>query len=329
MTTPAGQFTGTQATPPVPAPAEAVLTEARPRQASDPPDSVVVVLAQLAPRLGDVATNLERHLAILGEAQRGGGHLVVFPELSLTGYFLKDLVPDVALRLTSAELATLADACRGIDAVVGCVLETEDARFHNVAIYLSGGRIQHIHRKVYLPTYGLFDELRYLAPGDRFRTFSAPLAAAHVRRAWSAGILICEDMWHPSATAILARQGLEVLFCPSSSPGRGIGEGVALGTSRSYDHMTRTYAQLFTTFVVYVNRVGFEDGVGFWGGSRIIGPDGSVLGEAGGSDEALIWQRVDLGALRRVRLAYPLLRDERHDINDDESDRLRRRRLSD
>ena len=219
MTTPAGQFTGTQATPPVPAPAEAVLTEARPRQASDPPDSVVVVLAQLAPRLGDVATNLEQHLAILGEAQRGGGHLVVFPELSLTGYFLKDLVPDVALRLSSAELATLADACKGIDAVVGCVLETEDARFHNVAIYLSGGRIQHIHRKVYLPTYGLFDELRYLAPGDGFRTFSAPLAAAHVRRAWSAGILICEDMWHPSATAILARQGLEVLFCPSSSPG--------------------------------------------------------------------------------------------------------------
>jgi predicted amidohydrolase len=128
---------------------------------------------------------------------------------------------------------------------------------------------------------------------------------------------------------LLARQGLEVLLCPSSSPGRGIIEGAALGTARSYEHMTSTYAQLFTTYVIYVNRVGFEDGVGFWGGSRVLSPDGSVVGDTGGGEEQLIWHRIDLGALRRVRLAYPLLRDERHDINDDESDRLRRRRLSD
>jgi predicted amidohydrolase len=325
VTTPAGPFAGTETRPPT----SAAFVETRDARIGAAPDSVVVVLAQLAPRLGDVATNLERHLAVIAEAQRGGGHLVVFPELSLTGYFLKDLVPDVALRLDAPEVAALAGACREIDAVVGCVLETEDARFHNVGLYLSGGRVQHIHKKVYLPTYGLFDELRYLAPGDRFRTFSAPVAAARPRRAWSAGILICEDMWHPSAASILARQGLDVMFCPSSSPGRGIGEGVALGTSRSYDHMTRTYAQLFTAYVVYVNRVGFEDGVGFWGGSRILNPDGSVLGDPAGGDEELVWQSIDLGTLRRARLAYPLLRDERHDINDDESYRLRRRRLSD
>ncbi len=100
------------------------------------PGDVAVVLAQIAPRLGDVAANLERHLAIIDDARRGGGHLVVFPELSLTGYFLKDLVPDVALRGDAPELEALAAACTGIDAVVGCVLESDDARFHNAAVYL-------------------------------------------------------------------------------------------------------------------------------------------------------------------------------------------------
>ena len=299
------------------------------RPVEDAPESVVVALVQLAPRLGDVAFNLQRHLAVLDEARRGGAHLVVFPELSLTGYFLQDLVPDVALHLDSEPLAALAAACQRVDAVVGCVLETPDVRFHNAAVYLSGGAVHHVHHKVYLPTYGLFDELRYLAPGDRFRAFSAPLQGAAPPRPWSAGMLICEDMWHPTAPALLARQGVDVLLCPSSSPGRGVVQGAALGTALSYDHMTRTYAQLFTAYVVYCNRVGYEDGIAFWGGSRVVGPDGAVIGEPAGSDETIVWHRVDLGTLRRVRLAYPLLRDERHSLNDDESDRLRCRRAVD
>ena len=300
------------------------------REAVEPQDGdIVVVCAQIAPRLGDVAANLERHLAIIDDVRRGGGHPEVFPELSLTGYFLKDLVPDVALRGDAPELAALAAACTGIDALVGCVLESEDSRFHNAAVYLSGGRAVHVHRKCYLPTYGLFDEQRYLAAGDRLRVFEAPLGAAHPRRPWRAGTLVCEDMWHPSAPALLARQGLDVFLCPSSSPGRGIVHGAALGTALSYDHMTRTYAQLFTSYVVYCNRVGFEDGVGFWGGSRVISPEGTPLAEPPGAEETLMWHRLDLGTLRRVRIAYPLLRDERPDLTDNESDRLRRRRTLD
>ena len=294
-------------------------------QASD----IVVVLAQIAPRLGDVAANLERHLAIIDDVRRDGGHLVVFPELSLTGYFLKDLVPDVALRGDAAELEALAAACTGVDAVVGCVLESEEARFHNAAVYLAGGRAVHVHRKCYLPTYGLFDEQRYLAAGDRLRAFEAPLAAAGQRRPWRAGALICEDMWHPSAAALLARQAVDMLICPSASPGRGIVQGAALGTALSYDSMTRTYAQLFTAYLVYCNRVGFEDGVGFWGGSRIVGPQGAPIVDPAGSEETLMWHRLDLDTLRRVRIAYPLLRDERHELTDNESDRLRRRRTLD
>jgi predicted amidohydrolase len=142
-------------------------------------------------------------------------------------------------------------------------------------------------------------------------------------------VLICEDMWHPGAAALLARQGVDLFLCPSASPGRGILHGAALGTALSYDSMTRTYAQLLTSYVVYSNRVGFEDGVGFWGGSRVVGPEGAPLAEPPGYEETLMWHRLDLGTLRRVRIAYPLLRDERHDLNDNESDRLRRRRTLD
>lgn len=290
---------------------------------------VLVALAQIAPRLGDVAANLDRHLELIDRAATGGGALVVFPELSLTGYLLKDLVPDVALSEQADELCRLAEASRRIDVVAGCVLESDDARFYNASIYLSGGRVQHIHRKVYLPTYGLFDEARYMAEGNGFRAFSAPLAGAAPPRPWRAGILICEDMWHPTAAGLLAREGVEVFICPSASPGRGVVHGHALGTERSYDAMTRTYAQLFTSYVIYCNRVGFEDGVNFWGGSRTVGPDGRLLDEPAGRDECLLMHRIDLAAVRRARIANPLLRDERHDINDAETERLRGRRTLD
>lgn len=286
----------------------------------------VVALAQIAPRLGDLDANLERHLGMIDEAASGGAHLIVFPELSLTGYFLKDLVPDVAVREQSAQLQRLAAASMAIDVVAGCVLESDDSRFYNASLYLSGGRIRHVHRKVYLPTYGLFDEARYFAEGDRFRAFDAGLAPAGAPHSWRAGILVCEDMWHPSAPGILARDGVELLICPSSSPGRGVMLGHALGTAQSYDAMTRTYAQLFTSFLLYCNRVGFEDGVGFWGGSRAVGPDGRLLGPPAGSGECLQSYRIDLAAVRRARIANPLLRDERNDVNDAENRRLRRAR---
>ena len=285
--------------------------------------SVTVVLAQIAPRLGDVAHNLQRHLDVAREAAAGGAHLVVFPELSLTGYFLKDLVPDVALRPDAPELTDLAAASTHVDLLVGAVLESDDTRFHNAALYFSGGRLLQVHRKVYLPTYGLFDEQRYFAQGDRFRTFEAPLPQARQPRPWRAGVLICEDMWHMSGASLLSRQGIDVLLCPSSSPGRGVAHGAALGTAMSYDAMTRNYAQLTTSYLLYCNRVGYEDGVNFWGGSRVVDPEGRVCAEAGDGEE-LLWHRLDLAALRRVRLAYPLLRDERHDLSDAEAERLRR-----
>ncbi|HZB97629.1 MAG TPA: nitrilase-related carbon-nitrogen hydrolase, partial [Candidatus Sulfotelmatobacter sp.] len=134
-----------------------------------------------------------------------------------------------------------------------------------------------------------------------------------------------EDLWHPSAPVALSWQGVEMFLCPCASPGRGVMRGAALGSERSYDHMTRTYAQLFTSYLVFCNRIGYEDGIAFWGGSRVIGPDGALIGEAAGSNEALIFHRLDLAAVRRSRIHNPLLRDERHDINAAQANRLWRR----
>ena len=135
-------------------------------------------------------------------------------------------------------------------------------------------------------------------------------------------------MWHPSSAYLLARDGVDLLICPSASPGRGVGAGSELGTAVSYDAMTRTYAQLLTAYVVYCNRVGYEDGVNFWGGSRVVGPEGRIDGEPAGREEAMPLHRLDLAALRRARIANPMLRDERHDVVDAEAARLRRRRLA-
>jgi len=302
-----------------PEPSPALTSDVAPRS------EIVVALAQLAPRLGDLAANVTRHLELIGTAAAGGADLVVFPELSLTGYFLKDLVTETALRLDSPEIQVLAEASRGVDAVVGCILESDDHRFHNAALYLSGGAVVHVHRKVYLPTYGLFDEARDLAAGDRFRAFEAPLRSAEPRCPWRAGVLICEDLWHPSSAYLLARDGVDLIICPSASPGRGVGHGSEIGTAQSYDVITRTYAQLFTAYVVYCNRVGYEDGINFWGGSRVVDPEGRLVGEPAGRDEGMALHRLDLAALRRARIANPMLRDERHDIVDAECHRLHRR----
>ena len=297
-----------------------------PDPTSNPAGSVMVALAQLYPRLGDVPANLDAHLTAIIDASANGAGLVVFPELSLTGYFLKDQVPEVALTIDSPEVGALREASRerGIDIVAGLILESDEHRFYNASLYISGGDVIHVHRKVYLPTYGLFDEQRYVAAGNRFRAFDAPLGGRAGHR-WRAGILICEDLWHPSAVALLARQGVDLIICPSASPGRGQLQGEAVGTAGSYDVMTRAYAQLFTTYVLYCNRSGFEDGVGFWGGSRVVDPVGNVVAEVRGAQESLLLHSLERSAIRRARVAYPLLRDERNDVNDAETDRLRRR----
>lgn len=276
-----------------------------------------IALAQINPALGDLERNLALHEKTAEEAIRRGAGLLVFPELSLTGYFLKDLVSSVALPMTSPILGRLRDLSQHIDLVVGLVEESPEHLFYNTAIYLSMGEIQHVHRKVYLPTYGIFDEQRYLAEGGQIRTFSAKVGRS--------AILICEDMWHPSAAYVASLDGMEILISPSASPGRGgLEEGKSFANARAWETINRAYAQLFTCYVLFANRVGYEDGACFWGGSEVITPSGEPVAKAEYLSEEILVVEIDPAEVRRARTVNPLLRDERLDVTLRELERVRR-----
>ena len=220
-------------------------------------------LAQFNPRLGGVQDNLRRHLEMIEEAAAAGRDLIVFPELSLTGYYLRDLVSQVSLCLDSPQFQSLVEASRRIHVVVSFVEETPCYDLFCSAAYLADGEVRYVHRKVYLPTYGMFDEGRYLSPGNQLDTFSTPWGPM--------GLLICEDIWHPSAPYVLSRLGMDFLIVPAASPLRGVEPG-GLAIQQSYERMIAVYAELFQCFVVFVNRGGVEDGVSFWGGSQAVSP---------------------------------------------------------
>ncbi len=267
---------------------------------------VRVAVAQIAPALGDLERNLALHEQTVEEALAQSANLLVFPELSLTGYFLKDQVPSVALGPDSKALRRLLELSSRLAMVLGFVEEAPGHHFYNAAVYLEGGKIRHVHRKAYLPTYGIFDEARYLAAGERIRAFDTALGRM--------AILICEDLWHPAAPAITAWDGAEVIICPSASPGRGLGQDGPFQNASTWERTIRTFGDLLTSFVIYANRAGYEDGACFWGGSEVVAPSGETLAKARYLDEELLLADLEPGRLRRARVANPLLRDERLDM---------------
>jgi len=230
-----------------------------------------LALAQFAPRLGDVDANLEQMLALIAQAQAQRVDLAIFPELALTGYYLKDLVTNVAVRPTPDDpcFAPLLAASRNLDLVVGFAEEDTRHRYYIAAAYLSDGRVVHVHRKVYLPTYRLFDDARFFAPGNALRAFDT--------RFGRMGMLICEDAWHVSSPYVLWLDGADFLVDVSASPGYGVGAHIGdAANAATVKTFLRAYAELMTTYIFFCNRVGMEDGIAFWGGSCVLGPDGAA-----------------------------------------------------
>ena len=275
-----------------------------------------LALAQIATSLGDVQCNLDKHLNYIEQARKHKADLIVFPELSLTGYVLQDLVATVAHRPTEDDpvFRPLLVASQNLDLVVGFVDEDSRHRFYIASAYLSGGRVLHVHHKVYLPTYGLFDEGRFFAWGDSVRAFDT--------RFGRAGLLICEDFWHASPPYLLWLDGADIMLFSSASPGRGLTDKEKLESARWVERVSKAYASMFTSFVVHCNRVGFEDGLLFWGGATVNDPNGELLAQGPYFEEALTLVDVDLNQLRRTRARLPLLRDERTNLVQKELDRL-------
>jgi predicted amidohydrolase len=280
-----------------------------------------IAIAQINPKLGDLRSNLELYEESVASARSAEADLLLFPELSLTGYMLRDTVPQVALTLQAPEIDKLKELSRAVPFVAGLVEESADHRFFNAAVYFEAGEIVHVHRKVYLPTYGMFDEQRYFARGDRVRAFNSKFGRM--------AILICEDVWHFSTVYLAALDGALAVLCPSSSPLRGIVDAQPQDdNARYWEMINRANAETFSLFVLYANRSGFEDGVGFWGGSEIIDPFGQRLAKGRYYDRDFVTGEIGLEAVRRKRTMAPLLRDEDLDLTINELLRIRERPAS-
>ncbi len=282
-------------------------------------------VAQIAPVLGNTAANLEKHIAAIDRARTEGVELLVFPELSYTGYRLKDTVPDLAVAKGGHQMAELAKLSEEISFVIGLVEEDARHNFYNSAFLFESGHVQAVHRKAYLPTYGMFDEQRYFARGRSLAAFNCKIGRA--------AILICEDMLHPTALTIAALDGASTIIVPSASPVKGVtGEENSAevdANGRHWEMYNRSMARTLGLYIVHANRVGVEDGIAFWGGSEIVGPSGDTVAKAKYYDEDFISGQINEDTIRRRRTQAPVLRDENVDLTMNELSRIHGRQLAD
>lgn len=253
-----------------------------------------IAIAQISSYLGDFEKNTGKHIEYCRKAIAAKCDLIVFPELSLTGYCLKDINYEISVNPSDSEkLDGLKKISKDISIICGFAEEDENYNVFNSAVYISDGEIRKVQRKIYPPTYGIFEEFRYFSKGKEIRAFDTKFGKS--------GMLVCEDMWHLSMPYLLAMDGAKILFGIAASPTR-------LGTDtdkfRNYEinsEQHRTFARLLSVYFVFCNRTGFEDGVNFWGGSEVIDPFGNVVAKGKIMDEDLFFAEIDLNNVRRAR----------------------------
>ena len=269
-----------------------------------------VTLVQANPRLGDLHSNLKVHVERVG-ALAETSDMIVFPELSLTGYFLKDQVYDLGLEREAPELAQLAELSKTVSLWVGFVERAPEGRLYNAAAFFEDGELKSVHRKVHLVSYGLFDEARDFAAGEDFKI----VESKHGRF----GPLICEDVWHSPSAYMHFLNHADAMVVMSASPARGVEAGPSpdregLASQRTWDMLLGAQALLYRTYILYASRVGWEDGIGFTGGSCIFDPSGDKLDALPALEEGAVTANVSTAELHRARNATPLRRDEKPGI---------------
>ncbi len=280
--------------------------------------SIHLVIVQFKPRKGDYVANLERLAGIFSQidALEPRPDVAVFAETALTGYFVEGGVREVAMtagalaRDLNKQYAAAVTTPRPLDVCIG-FYEVWNNAFYNSALYvtLGGGAdeplIRHVHRKLFLPTYGLFDEERFVDRGFEVRAFDT---------GWGrAAMLICEDAWHSLTGTVAALDGATTLFVLSASPARGVwpreDEGPVPANLKRWERLARDIAEEHGIFVALVNLVGTEGGKTFTGGSIVAGPHGDVRAQAPLWDETIMTITLDPQDLTRARSDVPLLTD--------------------
>jgi len=263
---------------------------------------IKIAIAQINTVLGDVQKNLETHYQQIERAIEQQQDMIVFPELSLTGYSLKDAVYDVALPVDDGEYDKLRALSKHISIVVGAVELSKRYEIFNTLLFFEDGHLLTRHRKVYLPTYGLFEEKRYFSAGNRFRAFDSKLGRL--------GLLICEDVWHPTSGVILAQDGASVIIAAAAGIARGMQSEEQPENVQDWEALNRSLSIYTTSYMVFANRVGVEDGLMFWGGSELYGPLGRRIAKASYFEEELLFAEIDMLKLKHARINTTLLSDE-------------------
>jgi predicted amidohydrolase len=262
-----------------------------------------ITLAQVDAHLGDIDANVELAAEVIGEATKASSDLVVFPELHLSGYSIGAVDADLSMRSDDPRIEKLARLAGSAGLLVGFVESGPQGphTYNSTAVY-QGGRLVHVHRKLYLPTYAPFEERNHFTPGPTLRAFSLE---PDTRMA----VLVCNDAWQPQLAFLATQDGARVLLVPAASAQSRFPEHY---DSHEYWHdITHFYGRMFQVFVIFVNRVGDEGPLRFWGGSHVIDPWGNVVAEASRGDPQSLTVDLDLAEVRRRRRQVPLVKEAR------------------
>ncbi len=270
-----------------------------------PAVKATIGLAQIATRPERVGENLERHLEMITAAREAGVDILLFPELSLSGYMLAHSVGRVALSPEDPRLDPLREASRDMTLVVGLPVRERDGGVSNAAMVLEDGEVLAIHRKLYLPTYGMFDEGRFFVPGE-----GLTVARSRFGRF---GLLICEDAWHPTTAVLLARRRVDALLVVAGGPAV-LGREALPESGRRWEWIVGATAVTTVTPVYFVNRCGWEEGILFTGGSHAVDGGGRRLADPLYLEPALATAPFDPEQVQRTRDLLPLVAMERDEL---------------
>ena len=262
-----------------------------------------ITLAQVDADLGDVDANVDRASRAIAAATRQTTDLILFPELQLTGYSIGDVDADVSLRPDDPRIEKLAREAAPAGLLVGFVESSRSgSHTYNSTAFYQNGELRHVHRKLYLPAYAPFEERNHFTPGPSMRAFP-------VEPDTRMGVLLCNDAWQPHLAFIAVQDGARILLVPAASAQSRFPEHY---DSHEYWHdITHFYGRMYQVYVVFVNRVGVEGELRFWGGSHVIDPWGNVVGEAEQHTEQVLTVDVDLAEVRRRRRQVPLVKEAR------------------
>jgi len=266
-------------------------------------ESFEVALAQISCKQGDKTENLRKMQKFVIKAKKKGADLVIFPELSSTGYVLRDQIYELAEKIPGPLTGVMEETAEknGIYIIFGMpeLSEKTQATLYNTAVLIGPEGLIGKYRKMYLPTHSVFEEKRYFRPG--YQTVAVDTELGKI------GLIICYDIYFPEVTRLTRLEGAQLIVCISASP----------GIRRTFfETLTAARAIENTAFLAYVNLVGVEDGLQFWGGSRLIGPSGKVLVQAKYDEEDFIIGEVNYADIRPVETFVPTLRDLRPELFD-------------